>query len=217
MGYRYQTADAIGRHIGGRILVLQREYLAGMSSARGTLARLRRIDTLGGGSWMLVGEELFANLPDYELSVRDQERLMEAAKISLKLYAVHQQSKPIPMAIVPEGGLSSSSFGSACWAIVRNDDRGGAAGVRRRMALIEAASDMRGIESCMRQLVLQMKSENVPLNYSRLVSDLYLLQFDGERDKVLMEWARDYYAPQRGQKEGRTPSKDEAASKSERV
>lgn len=214
MSNQYQTAGTIRGYVGKRVLALQKAYLAGASSARGTLARLRRLDTPGGGSWMVVGEELLADLPDLGLGMLDQERLMRCAKASLRFYAIHQQSKQRPMAVVPsEDDPRRGSFGSACHAIAWGDDGEGAAGVRRRMALVEAAGGIEGVEACMRQLVLLMRAKDVQLDYGRLAHDLYLLQFDWARDGIFMEWALDYYAPKDRLEQAANPGSGKATNK----
>lgn len=123
------------------------------------------------------------------------------------------------MAVVPSKDNShEGSFGKACRAITGADtERNGAEGVRRRMALVEAASNIQGIEFYMRQLVLQMRAEDVPLNYGKLAHDLYLLQLDWARDGVFMGWARDYYAPKKEAESSAGPKSDEAACEDESV
>lgn len=64
------------------------------------------------------------------------------------------------------------------------------------MASIEAASgDFRGVETCVRALVRQMRARDVQLDYGALARDLFLLQFESAREGVFLNWARDYYAP----------------------
>jgi CRISPR system Cascade subunit CasB len=168
---------------------------------------------------MVVGEELFADLPDLELNESEQGKLMECSKASLRLYAMHQQSKQKPMAVAPAGGNSrKGSFGRSCRAITGADsEKNGADGVRRRMALVEAASNIQGIEFYMRQLVLQMRAKDVTLDYGKLAHDLYLLQFDWARDGVFMGWARDYYAPKKEAESSASPKSDKAACENESV
>lgn len=194
----------VARVVDEKIGRIQAGYLRDSSLARATLARLRRLDTPGGGSWMVVGEELFSDLPFADYPEREQERALLSVKTALKLYAIHQQSKRKPMAVFSSADEPRrGSFGSACHAITFSAkgssngspaDERGAKGVRRRMAVAEAASDFGGLETALRTLVRQMRAAEVPLNYGTLARDLYLLQHDWAREGVFMEWAKDYYA-----------------------
>ena len=193
------AARSAGAFANGRVLSLQRQFLRGgsaSSGARATLARLRKLGTPGGGSWILVGGELFDGLPDEGLSSRDQERMVGAVSCALKLYACHQQGKERPMALEPpaeKGGRRPErrSFGWSCRHIEFDLEK--SQGVRRRMQSLEAASDFIGIEYHLRGLIDLMRAGDVQVDYGLLAHDLYLIQFDTLRDRVLMGWARDYY------------------------
>lgn len=194
-----QVAHQVGVYVARKVASLQSAALgtgSAATSARGSLARLRRLDKPSGGSWATAGRELLLGLPELDLSRRDEERMLRAVKASLKLYALHQQSQQKPMAIgkrddEQDGPSYRRSFGWSCRAI--EPDLDGAAGVVRRMASVEAARDFSGIEICLRGLIQLMKSHDVQVDYYQLGRDLYLLQFDGCRDEVFMRWSHDYY------------------------
>lgn len=195
----YQDARAIGAYAAGKVAKLQAMYLGGGSAAtaaRASLARLRRLDTPGGGAWVITGGEIFEDLPDLDLSVGDERKMLRAVKATLKLYAIHQQSKQKPMAVTERGGDaptgSRRSFGWSCGGIKPRLEN--AKGVIRRLSSIESAKDFDGIEYGLRCLITLMKPEDVRVDYYQLARDLYLLQFDFARQDVFMRWSRDFYA-----------------------
>ena len=191
----------VGRCVSAKVGRLQRACLQGLAPERATMARLRKLDTPGGGSWMVVGEELFSDLPDLGMGKSVEDKALLSIKASLKLYSIHQQSKDHPMAVFPKAGEGPSGrFGRACRLITfdpkKGEDEDGASGVRRRMASIEAAAgDFNGVEICVRALVRLMRAKDVQLDYGALARDLFLLQFESARERVFLDWARDYYAP----------------------
>lgn len=199
-----QTAREIDGYVNRKVGRLQQLYLNQDASARGTLARLRRLDTPGGGYWMMVGEQLFSNLPDWG---RQEGMALLSIRTTLKLYALHQQSKCEGVAVMrTDDRLPSDSFGYACSCISSGPSGKGAEGVRRRMAGIEGAADLHGAEPFLRALVRLMRDATEPssdgsapgvpvrLDYGRLAADLFLIQVLERREGVFMRWARDYYS-----------------------
>lgn len=194
------VADIVERFVNGKVLALQKSYLSGSSSSRATLARLRRLDQPGMGSWMVVGDDVFSGLPELCTSRPDEEDALRAIRCAMKLYAIHQQSEPGEVAIPPSStDVISGSFGRACYRISHQagTEPQGEAGVLRRMSTIESATGFEGVESGLRALVSLMKSKGVQLNYGRLARDIYFIQKSSVRERVFMGWARDYYVPRK--------------------
>lgn len=197
MSSLWKDASAIGGFVNGRVLSLQRRYLAGgasTASVRAVLARLRSLGTPGQSAWAIVGGELFSGMPELGLSARDESRMIRAVAGAMNLYARHQQGGETGVAIAPqEGGKVARphSFGWSCRMIEQNLED--AEGVRRRMQGIEAASDFDGTMFYARGLVDLMRSKGVRADYGLLAHDLYLVQFEGVRDQVFVTWSRDYY------------------------
>lgn len=197
MSSLYTRANAVARSTQKKIAGLQRAYVENGSKsadARATLARLRRLGTPGGASWISVCENVFDDLPDLGQSAADEKKAICAITAALRLYAYHQQSKDAPMAIVgaPEkAGEHRRSFGWSCRHIEYDKEK--SRGVRRRMAAIEGVRDMDGIEHHMRALVMLMRDKGVKVDYYLLTRDLFLLQFSGARNDVFMRWGRDYF------------------------
>lgn len=197
MSSLYDRANDVAQYAQSKIVTLQRSYVGkgpGASAARASLARLRRLGMPGGASWISVGEDLFEGLLDLGLSGSDERRALRALTATLRLYAYHQQSKDSPMAITAVAGEARSSrrsFGWSCRQVEPDKDK--AKGVRRRMAAIEGARDIDGMEHHMRALVMLMREKGVRVDYRLLARDIFLLQFPGARDDVFMRWGRDYF------------------------
>ncbi|WP_144743906.1 type I-E CRISPR-associated protein Cse2/CasB [Enorma burkinafasonensis] len=193
----YDRANEIALFAQKKIARLQRAYVgkgSDAADARASLARLRQLGMPGGASWVSVGENLFEGLLDLNLSEADERKALRAITTALRLYAYHQQSRDVPMAITgsPEGARAQRrSFGWSCRCIEYDKDK--AKGVRRRMAALEGVRDMEGIEHYMHALILLMKGKDVRVDYYQLTRDLFLLQFPSARGDVFMRWGRDYF------------------------
>ncbi len=205
MGSVYQNASIVGGYANRKILRFQKQYLSKgheASKGRATLARLRRLGSEG-GSWLAVGSELFADLPDFALDPREEERVLNAVMATFRLYAQHQQSESVPMAFLrredePREVAARRSFGWSCWcagfaASKRGQDKD--PGIKRRLASLESVVDFGGIETQLRGLMSIVKSEGAPVDYRLLARDLYLMQVSHCRSDVFQRWARDYYLP----------------------
>lgn len=203
-----QSAKVIGRCVNRKVRGLQKAYLSGSASARASLARLRRLDTAGEMNWMMVGDDIFTDLPDLDLGQAAELKEMLSIRASMKTYAMLQQSRNWEVASFPEDGSDVGSFGKACGLMAYGDSDDGDAGVRRRLTTLESARDFRGVETSLRALVQLMRSKNpkAKLDFGLLASDLYQIQFDETRQDVYERWARDYY---------RAPSSNSAAAKNE--
>lgn len=212
----YDEARTIGAFVASKIKRLQGGKTTSAPSgpnARAALARLRKLGTPGGGSWIMVGNDLFADWPELDLSERSEDRMLKAVAGALQLYALHQQAKAMSVAWFPKEGEEAEvslprcrSFGWSCRQIERDRER--EQGIRRRMAAIEATRDFDGMEVHLRALVQLMRGKDVRVDYRTLAEDLYLLQFESAREQVFMRWARDYYAPGEADGKSAIPAKD---------
>lgn len=195
-----KSSRAISAYANGKVMKLQSGYLAGLSSSRASLARLRRLGTSRDTSWMSIGDDLFEGFP--ELGAYEEEKGLNSVKAALRYYAMLQQSKSVPVAVLQKDAKRSVSFGSACRAISLENNGSGAPGVRRRMAMVEAANDFGAVQTAMRSLVQLMRASKgvIQLDFGRLASDLFQIQFDETRSAVFMRWAQDYYRAANGNK-----------------
>lgn len=192
-----EVSRAIGKCVNAKVGTLQTGYLAGRASSRASLARLRRLDTAGEASWMSVGEELFADLPDFDLGEDTERKELESVRAALQLYAILQQSKKNPVAMFSGNDVSTGSLGNACRLCVMASNDKGAPGFMRRLSSIEASTDFAGAMVGVRSLVRLIRAAKVTtpiqLDFGRLASDLFEIQFEETRGDVFMRWARDYY------------------------
>ena len=146
----FDRANAVGKYAAKLIFDLQREYTAESGSnarSRARLARLRRDLDGTAPTWMSIGEELFAQWPqELEAPADDSpefDRQVNAVKVALELYAVHQQSKGQGVAQKYQTDPSSRmTFGRACRRITPDPEQ--AKGVLRRLRVVESASDFNG-------------------------------------------------------------------------
>ena len=192
-----EVSRAITRSVNSKVGTLQSGYLAGRSSSRASLARLRRLDTAGEASWMSVGEEFFADLPSFNLGEETERKELESVRAALQLYAILQQSRKSPVATFPTNSGNAGSFGNACRLYVAASNGGGESGVKRRLSSIEAATDFSGAMVGVRSLVRLIRTAKaktpIQLDFGQLASDLFEIQFEDTRGDVFMHWARDFY------------------------
>jgi CRISPR system Cascade subunit CasB len=146
---------------------------------------------------MSVGEELFADLPDFELGEETEHKELESVRATLQLYAILQQSRKNPVAMFPTSSGNTGSFGNACRLYVAASNGEGAPGVKRRLSSIEAATDFTGAMVGVRSLVRLIRTAKVKtpiqLDFGQFASDLFEIQFEDTRGDVFMRWARDCY------------------------
>jgi CRISPR system Cascade subunit CasB len=199
----------ISRYVNSKVCSLQSGYLAGSASSRATMARLRRLDTAGEASWMSVGEEIFAGLPELSGGEEVERKELESVRTALQLYATLQQSKKAPVAANGDGKVAGPSLAKACRVLVESNRGEGSSGVKRRLASIEAATDFRGVRQGVRTLVKLIRTAKttapVQLDFGLLASDLFEMQFEETRGDVFMRWARDFFRfdAGKGQSEGK--------------
>ena len=134
-----EVSRAIARCVDSKVGMLQSGYLASRASSRASRARLRRLDTAGEASWMSVGEELFADLPNFSLGEETERKELESVRAALQLYAILQQSRKSPVATFPTDGGNAASFGNACRLYVAASNGDGESGVKRRLSSIEGS------------------------------------------------------------------------------
>lgn len=182
---------------------LQRGYRENNSAAVGEVARLRR----GAGRtahevqdhWGVGGlEELAAVLAEDGPSVR-REDAEEAVYLAVTLWALHQQS-------VRDSNMhdTGSTLGGAVRALIEKkgvtgSEEGTADSLRKRLVRVGTADSIGSVSLRLREIVLLLRGERVPLNYGRLADQLYRWQKRSNRAAVRREWGREFHlaAPRR--------------------
>lgn len=208
-----KLAELAAKYTMDKIVPLQEAYLGANNAhsawARATLAKLRRLDAVGDGSWFLLGDQLFDRWPAEKLaaleaSSRDEELLLRAVKGALSLYSLHQQSSKSACALVRRQNepveeykirRNRAGFGKCCRRIEPDLDE--AKGVWRRLKAIESTDEFDRVLYGLRGLIQLIKSSDGAeidgLDYYALAQDLYLLQLPGGwRDNVFSRWSKEY-------------------------
>ncbi|MFC0706915.1 type I-E CRISPR-associated protein Cse2/CasB [Cellulomonas uda] len=163
---------------------LQREYLAGTSRSRASLAHLRRSlgQPLGAVPEIL---ELVVD-PDAPLTGGPPTPDERAVAAALGLYALHQQSLSQPMHIRGE------RFGTALGGIAR---RGGepVPGVTRRFQALGTAESWDEVLHHSRGLVQLLRGGRRGFDYGWFAQDLAQFVDPLRRDEVRLRWGRAFY------------------------
>lgn len=177
----------LGHAVDHRLDRLQSDYLAGSPHARADLAKLRRALNKPAGSVPEVWEYTVAAVPEALQGKGDRpSRAEEAAHGALTLFAVHQQSMPVP------AHQPAVSFGQAVALLARLDETSEAA-VTRRFTAVATAESMDEILVHVRGLVTQLRSTHHGFDYSRFADDLMDLLTPERVDRVRLAWGRDFY------------------------
>ena len=179
----------------GRICSIQNDYLSASGKPRGArkLAALRHALLMPIGSnadaWPLEFEGLPAELVGRGAEPSRAEIAVHAA---LTLYAVHQQGETKPM-YVPG---AEHSFGAALRQLVRCDKERYSnleeGEMPRKFRAFITADSMEETLHHARQLVQQLRADEIPVDYARFAAQLYTLQSPYTADKVRLAWGREY-------------------------
>ncbi|TDC73915.1 type I-E CRISPR-associated protein Cse2/CasB [Streptomyces hainanensis] len=179
---------------------LQRGYRNDEATAVATLARLRRgvgrpaltvPDLLGltGMERLIEGVD---ELPDDERRRLNPEHAEEALHLAVTLWALHQQSHR-------DGGmhLHGRGLGAAVRALMRNASGGGDTELdeplRRRFVRVSTAASPDDLARRLREIVLLLRRDSVPLDYGLLAEQLYRWQTPATRADVHRAWGRDFH------------------------
>lgn len=196
--YSSRANALVAKFVSDKVRRLQSEYTKASGASpqsRATLAQLRHSIGLKDVSWMATGGNLFAEWPDELDNLTTNDPAFQAARTTLELYALHQQSQASPVAQFDEKEYSKRvSFGKACRLI--NRENANDPGVFRRLTSAENAPTFTGTSRNIRSLILMMRSAKngpIQLDYGMLASDLYRLQFDNTRGGVFKRWSFDFF------------------------
>lgn len=203
-GKRYppkEQIEALQKFVLGRIYSLQREYLGKSGSgahARAVLARLRRGSMTNTPAWTQVDDDFFEKWPVIVLGEpEDNTKAVNAVDGALRIFALHQQSQHVYGVAGDVDGDEKGSrplpFGRACKLISQGDNT--TKNVRLRMEQVRQALDFETAIRKMLLLVRLMKSSRVhiTIDYGRLVSDLYRIQYPAVAQDVFNEWGLQYF------------------------
>lgn len=161
-----------------------------ISSRAAELAKLRRGIGKEPGSqpdlWELTLDELPESLEGTDLQPSFGERAVYTA---LTLFALHQQGKDIEKKCMNESG---TTLGGAVRQIIRQNP-GREEAIKRRFMVAVTADSYEELVWHLRGLIQLLRSEEIKLDYPNLARDLYHYQFSERRDRIRLQWGRQFY------------------------
>ena len=172
-------------------------YHADRATAVADLAQLRHTVPARGGLSQ-VSWEFFARtpgLPEQPFNAGDDPTPTElAAAAALAFYALHQQSRRV---ISMHRRGRDHSLGAAAHRLQGAVGSAGSAGIERRMQALLRAQSIEAILEQLRALISLLRSYEVPLDYTRLATDLRMAQSPNGLRAVRVRWSRDFYRPRK--------------------
>lgn len=195
------TADPVHKLVADyahqRIGSWQRGYITDQAKAVAARARLSREAGKSAAEvfdlWDLID---LASLQDPRqngrpLSEAELERAEEALLMAFTLWALHQQSRSAGVHQLNKTGRPRG-LGAAVRRLMpagEVDDS-----LRKRLVRAGKASDLATLAQRLRDIVLLLRREDVPLDYSLLAGQLYQWQWPGGMDAVRTAWGRSFHA-----------------------
>lgn len=177
------------------VAALQQGYLDDRSPQVAALARLRRGAGREAGQlpdlWSLVDTGPLHHTPEGARPLRESElvRAEDALHAALTLYALHQQSRPTRM---HRTGGRHGGIGAAVRRMMQPGDIDEP--LRKRLVRAGTAPDLTTLSQRLRDIVLLLRREDIPLDYGLLAGQLYTWQRPGGADTVRREWGRSFHA-----------------------
>lgn len=189
--------DALASYVARKVSELQKRANVSSETKRG-LAQLRRAAGTTPGATPETWEVEFGGFPEALTGKGTEPSAGEwAAHIALTLYATHQQSQSLPMHVPGK----EYRLGKAIRLLefksqgVRDGSGQTGPGMPRRFASLLVADDPESLSHYGRQIVKQLRSCQIPLDYGELAGDLYGLMSSYHRDDVRMDWCRQFVRP----------------------
>lgn len=190
---RQQPLGPVGTAVHQHITTLQRGYLDDRSEAVGALARLRRgIGRPAGETpdlWGLIGTEpLYERYERADITEEAMRWAEEAAHAAVTLWSLHQQSH--------HSARMHRRPGPELGAAVRRLHPGAEIDepTRKRFVRVGTAATPAVLAGRLRELVLLLRRDAVPLDYGLLADQLYDFQQTGGPQRVRRSWGRSYLA-----------------------
>lgn len=205
----HSLPDLVRRIVAENVDELQWGYLDDRPHAVAVLARLRR----GAGKEPQQVPDLLGLIDTDALydavaeggrrpGEADLTRAEDAVHVALTLWALHQQSQGTGMHR-PDSWKSPTGLGAAVRRLMAEDESGRTAGkekekiddaVLKRFVRAGSAPDLPALSQRLREIVLLLRREGIPLDYSLLAGQLYRWQKSGGRESVRREWGRSFHS-----------------------
>ncbi|MFF9818978.1 type I-E CRISPR-associated protein Cse2/CasB [Streptomyces sp. NPDC014006] len=189
--------ERVTRLAAAHITALQRGYLTDQSHAVAALARLRRGAGRPAGQlpdlWALIDTGPLHDTPQGSRPLSESEltRSEDALHVALTLYALHQQSRRTGMyqADRPD---RRRGLGSAVRRMMKPGEIDEP--VHKRLVRAGTAPDLPVLAQRLRDIVVLLRREDIPLDHALLAGQLYTWQWPGGADTVRREWGRSFHA-----------------------
>lgn len=188
-----------------KVSALQDGLLKGRSSSRATAARLRRAIDQPAGSVPEIWNETLGGMPPELIGRTDEPSYAEtSAHTALALYAIHQQSRASAMHQRDWG------LGNAVRTMMARDS--GAdyenSPIIRRFNAVATADSVEELSAHLRGLVSQLRANDIPLDYSALVGEIFDFHFPESIDQVRRRWGRQLYAAEKQHPRATSPASE---------
>ncbi|MDQ1051965.1 type I-E CRISPR-associated protein Cse2/CasB [Streptomyces sp. V4I2] len=175
----------------------QEGYLKDRPRDVAALARLRRGAGREPGAlpdlWTLVDTApLHARLEGSRpLGEAELVRAENALHAALTLWALHQQSRGARMHR-PHTATRPAGLGAAVRRLMPPNDIDEP--VRKRLVRAGIAPDLTSLSQRLRDLIVLLRRQDIPLDYGLLAGQLYVWQAPGGGDMVRREWGRSFHS-----------------------
>ena len=84
-------------------------------------------------------------------------------------------------------------FGSAVRQLVKPNEKPEESSILRRFNALATADTMAERAQHLRGVIQLLRANGIPLDYVRLATDLYALQFPAGAQRVRLRWGQDFY------------------------
>ncbi|MFJ8754538.1 type I-E CRISPR-associated protein Cse2/CasB [Streptomyces sp. NPDC102441] len=190
---RKRVVELAARQLAG----LQRGYLADQSREVAALARLRRGAGRKAGQlpdlWSLIDIGPLHVTPEgaRPLSESDLVRAEDALHVTLTLWALHQQSRPTGMH-QPDRQNSRQGLGTGVRRMMKPGEINDS--LHKRLVRAGTAPDLATLAQRLRDIVVLLRRDGIPLDYALLAGQLYTWERPGGADTVRREWGNSFHA-----------------------
>ena len=181
-------AEQVSQFVHTRITRLSHTNNSSMLAA--ALAKLRRGIGKEPGSQPDLWEVTLDELPESLVGTDDRPSYGErAVHTALTLFALHQQGKEIKEKCMNEAG---ATLGGAMRQLIRRKPEREAA-IKRRLIATVTSDSFEELAWHLRGLVQLLRDEEITLDYPLLAKELYRYQYPGNRDRIRLQWGRQFY------------------------
>ncbi len=186
--------EVVARYVANRVEWLQEHRTEARS--KGTLSSLRRAVAKRPGEILDICDFEFGTLPEGLRGTGNEPATPGewAVHLALALYATHQQSQEHDMHRLSDPDKHQYwGLGNAVKHLaIKQSEQLEQRQMPSRFAALVTSESIEELAHYARQLVQQLRSASIPLDYGRLAGQLYWYQMPEYRGRVCLEWAREF-------------------------